>query len=287
MQVEHVAGVGLASGRSLEQQGKLAVSGGLLAEVVVYYQDVLALVHEVFAHGRARIGRDIEHRRGRGCACRNYDGIVHCAEAAQLFNDSRDGGLLLTYGNIDADDVLILLVYYSVQRDGGLAGLTVADNKLALAAADGHERIDRLEARLHGNGHGLSGQHTGRGAFNGSEPFVFNGPLAVDGIAHCIDNTPYHTLANRDFDYTSGTADTVALLKVAEGSEQNDAHVILFKVLYHALESALELEHLTRHNVGKAGYAAYTVTKSNHLTGLEYVDVAVDLLKLILDAFGN
>jgi hypothetical protein len=35
-------------------------------------------------------------------------------------------------------------------RDGGLAGLAVADDQLALAAADGdRERVDGLEAGLH------------------------------------------------------------------------------------------------------------------------------------------
>ena len=34
-------------------------------------------------------------------------------------------------------------------RDGGLAGLAVADDQLALAAADGDERVERLEAGLH------------------------------------------------------------------------------------------------------------------------------------------
>ena len=34
-------------------------------------------------------------------------------------------------------------------RDGGLAGLAVADDQLALAAADGNERVDGLQAGLH------------------------------------------------------------------------------------------------------------------------------------------
>ena len=36
-----------------------------------------------------------------------------------------------------------------VDRDGGLAGLAVADDQLALAAADGDQRVDGLEAGLH------------------------------------------------------------------------------------------------------------------------------------------
>jgi hypothetical protein len=45
---------------------------------------------------------------------------------------------------------LALLVDDRVERHGGLAGLTVADDQLALAAADGDHRVDGLEARLQG-----------------------------------------------------------------------------------------------------------------------------------------
>src|SRR5690606_18975016 len=59
VKVEDVAGVGLAAGRTAKQQGELPVGGRLLAEVVVDAQDVLALPHEVFAHGAAGVGGDV------------------------------------------------------------------------------------------------------------------------------------------------------------------------------------------------------------------------------------
>src|SRR3546814_17956316 len=43
-----------------------------------------------------------------------------------------------------------LLVDEGVDRDGGLAGLAIADDQFALAAADGDERVERLEAGLDG-----------------------------------------------------------------------------------------------------------------------------------------
>ena len=74
---------------------------------------------------------------------------------------------------------------------------------------------------------------------------------------------------------------------MAERSEQNNADIVLVQILHHALESAGELEHLACHNVGKAGYAADTVAEGENLAGLEYVYIAVDLLKLLLDSVGD
>ena len=56
-----------------------------------------------------------------------------------------------------------------VDGDSGLARLPVADYKLALAATDGHHRIDSFQTRLHGLAHGLA-VHNARGyAFERAE----------------------------------------------------------------------------------------------------------------------
>ena len=287
MQVEYIAGVCFSSGRSLEQQRKLTVSGGLLAEVVVYYEDISALVHEVFAHCGAGVGCDVQHGCRLGCVCGDDDGVIHCAEAAQLLDHACDGGLLLTYGNIDADDILALLIDYCIKCDCGLTGLAVADYELTLTAADGNKCIDSLETRLHGDGNRLSVKHTGCGAFHGAELLCLDGAFAVDGLAHCVNDTAYHALADGHFDDTAGTADGVALLNVAERSEQDNADILLIQILNHALEAARELEHLACHAVGKAGHTADTVADGDDLAGLEHIDAVIDLGKLLLNALGD
>ena len=67
---------------------------------------------------------------------------------AQLFDNARYGRFLLADGNVDADNILALLVDDSVERDRGLTGLAVADDKLTLAAADRNKRVDSLQAGL-------------------------------------------------------------------------------------------------------------------------------------------
>ena len=68
VQVEDVAGVGLAARRATQQQRHGAVRLGLLGQVVEDDQDVLALVHPVLADGRAGVGGEVLEagRVGRG-----------------------------------------------------------------------------------------------------------------------------------------------------------------------------------------------------------------------------
>src|SRR5690606_2290474 len=61
VEVEHVAGVSFATRGTTQQQRQLTVGDGLLGEVVVHAQHVLALPHEVFADRTAGVGSDVLH----------------------------------------------------------------------------------------------------------------------------------------------------------------------------------------------------------------------------------
>ncbi len=158
MQVEHVARVGFAARRAAQQQRHLAVGDGLLGKVVVDDHGVHAVVAEELAHRGAGVGREVLQRRRLRSGCGNHDRVLHRAVLFELADDLRHGRALLADGDVDAVELLalvgagvdFLLVDEGVDRDGGLAGLAVADDQLALAAADGDERVDRLEAGLHG-----------------------------------------------------------------------------------------------------------------------------------------
>jgi len=63
--------------------------------------------------------------------------VLHGAEALQGGPHLGDRRRPLPDGHVDADQVLALLVDDGVQRDGGLPGLAVADDQLALTPADG------------------------------------------------------------------------------------------------------------------------------------------------------
>ena len=66
VEVEDVAGVGLAARRAAQQQRQLAVRLGLLGQVVVDDEGVLAVVHPVLAHGAAGVGGEVLEQRRVG-----------------------------------------------------------------------------------------------------------------------------------------------------------------------------------------------------------------------------
>ena len=85
-----------------EEEGHLAVGDGLLGEVVVEDDGVLAVVAEVLSHGAARC-------RGRGTAGGGVgrgggdnDGVVHGARLVERLHELGDGGTLLADGDVDA-----------------------------------------------------------------------------------------------------------------------------------------------------------------------------------------
>ena len=77
VQIEHVAGVSLTSRGTADQQRQCTVGHGVLGQVVVDNEDVLALMHEIFAHGTAGVGCDILQGRKLGCRCGHHDGVAH------------------------------------------------------------------------------------------------------------------------------------------------------------------------------------------------------------------
>ena len=87
--------------------------------------------------------------------------------SSQGLHHLRHRRTLLPDGDIDANHVAALLIDDGVERDGGLAGLPVADDQLALAAADRNHGVDGLDAGLHRLFHRLPVDHAGREALDG------------------------------------------------------------------------------------------------------------------------
>ncbi len=188
MQVEDIARIGLTTRRTPQQQGDLSIGPGLLGQVVVDNQGVFALVAKVFAHGAAGVGGDVLHGGGVRGARGHDDGVVHGAMLFELALDPGDGRVFLADGNIDALYAGALLVDDGVDGHGGLARLAVADDELALAAADGHHGVDGLQARLHRLIHRLAADDAGRHLLDGGACFGVDRALAVEGVTQGIDD---------------------------------------------------------------------------------------------------
>ena len=119
------------------------------------------------------------------------DRVLHRAGLAQLVDDRGHRRLLLADGDVDADDVLALLVDDRVDRDGGLAGLAVADDQLALAAADRDHRVDGLDAGLQRLVHRLAGDDAGRLDLDlAASPWWRSGPCRRSGWPSALTTRP-------------------------------------------------------------------------------------------------
>src|ERR1700730_1482141 len=295
MQIEHVAGIGFAARRAAQQPRALAIGPRLFRQIVIDNDRVHTVVAEVFAHGAAGEGCDVLHRRRIGGGGRDDDGIFQRALLFQNLDELRHGGALLADRDIDAIqlDLLVglgvqrLLIENGIERDRGLAGLAVADDQLALAAADRDQRIDRLQPGRHRLVDRFARNDAGR---LDVDALAFGGldrALAVDRIAERIDHAAEQALADRGIDDGAGALDGLAFLDLAIGAENHDTDVVGFEVQRHAAGAVLELDHFTGLDVVEAVDAGNAVADGQHLSDFGNFSLLAEILDLVLQDRGN
>src|SRR5690606_13673769 len=127
-----------------------------------------------------------------------------------LAYDVGNGGSLLTDRHIDTGHVLTLLVDDGVNGNGRLAGLTVANDQLTLAAANRHHGVDSLEAGLHRLRDRLTGDNARRNLFDLVGHLGIDRALAVDRLTQRVDYAADQFGANRHFQNAAGALADVA-----------------------------------------------------------------------------
>ena len=188
------------------------------------------LIAEILAHRATGERSDVLHRRRIGSGGRDDDGVIHRAVVRQRLDDLRHGGALLSDRDIDADDVAALLVDDRVERDRGLARLTVADDQFALAAADRDHRVDGLDAGLQRLFHRLPVDDARRQRFKRIECRCIDGTIVVDRVAERIHHAADQRVAHRHGHDAAGAADFVAFLDRGVIAQQHGADLIFFEV---------------------------------------------------------
>jgi hypothetical protein len=199
VQVEDITGVGLTSRGTTEEQRHLTVSNGLLGQIVIDDNGVAAVVTEPLTHGGTGEGSDVLQGGGLGSGGSDDDGVLHGILLLKGLDELSDGGTLLTDGNVDTVQLLLLggvggvvpalLVEHGVESDSGLTGLTITNDQLTLTTADGNHGVDTLHTSLYGLVDGLTGQDTGGLKLSTALLLGVKGTLAVNGVTESVDDT--------------------------------------------------------------------------------------------------
>ena len=276
MEVEHVARVGFAAGRALQDERDLAVGGGVLGKVIVDDERVLAVFHEPLADGGAGersedlVGGVVGGRGG------DDDGEFHGAGLLEGADRAGDGGVLRADGDVDrvhraevgvaggeTDAVGVGLVDDRVDRDGGLARGAVTDDELALAAADRDHGVDGHDAGLHRLVDGLArddarGDLLDRVAFAGDD-----GALAVERVAEGVDDAAEEALADGDGEEATGGLGFHAFLEAGDVAHDHAADGVFGEIERDALKASGQLDHLVHHDAREAVDGGDTVRKGD------------------------
>ena len=252
------------------------------------HERVAAAVAEELAHRARRVRADVEHRRRLGRRGRDDDGVAIAPSLFERPHDLRDGRLLLPDRVVDADDAGALLVDDRVDGDGGLAGLAVADDQLALAAADRDHRVDGLDARS-AAAPCTGCRSTTPGAMRsiGENCFVAIGPLPSIGWPSALttrpsSSSPTGTEMMRPVRLT--VSPSLISLEVAE---QHGADAVFLEVQRDAEDAVRELEHLAGHGALDAVHARDAVADRDDGADFGHVHVDGEAADLLADDLGD
>lgn len=203
-----LARVGLTTGGTTKQERHLTVGNSLLGKIIVDDDGMATVITEPLTHSTASEGSNVLKRSSLGSSSGNDDRVLHSIVLLQSLNQLGDGGSLLANGNVDTVQLLrlvascvpALLVQDRVEGDGGLTGLTVTDDQLTLATANGHHGVDGLETGLHGLVDGAAGQDAGGLELSTAGLAGVEGTLAVNGVTETVDDTAEQFGTSGDLD---------------------------------------------------------------------------------------
>ena len=180
-------------------------------------------------------------------------------------------------------DVAVLLIDDRVDGDRGLARLAVADDQLALAAADGRHGVDGLDAGLERLADRLALDDARRLELDAAPLAAFDRALAVDRLAERIHHAPEQPPPDRHLEDAPRALDGVALGDVAVVAHDDGADRVALEVQRKPVGVARELDHLALHHVGQAVDAGDAVGEGDDRSLRARLDAHVEALDLLLD----
>src|SRR6266852_18992 len=265
----------------------LTICPRLLAQVVVAAERVLALIHEVLAHRAPGIRGDEVERGGLGCRGGDDDGVPHRAVLLESRCDACDRRGVLTDGDVDADQVLALLIDDRVEEDRGLACEPVADDQLALAAPERDHRVDGLDPGLDGAVDALTRDDSRGDLLERHRLRGLDRTLAVDRHAQRVDHAADQLLADRNLEQPPSRAHLVALVQVPELTQDYSANLVLLEVEGQPICLSWKLEQLTCHRVLQPVDLGDAVARGDDAAHVGRHQAGVEVLETSLDDLGD
>src|SRR3989442_516501 len=248
---------------------------------------MLAAIAEVLAHRRARVGRQKLHRGWIGRGGFHDDRVIHRAKILQRLNDLRDSRSLLPDRDVDANYVLAALIDDRIHRNRSLASLTIADDQLALAAANRNHRIDGFQSRLQRLLHRLAIDHSRRDALDRVVIFGNDRSTLVDWISQRINNAAHQCLAHGHLHDAAGALDEIAFFDFLKLTEEHYANFVFFEVERQPAYVVRKLEQLAGHNFLQAMNLRDAVADLDHGTDLHDGDAGFKVLDLLANNLVN
>src|SRR6185503_4187610 len=198
-------------------------------------------------------------------------------------DDVRDGRGLLADRDVDADDAGALLVDDRVDAERGLPGLAVAQDQLALAAADGDHGVDRLPSGLQRLLDGLALDDVHAAAFDVAELLRGDRALAVERLPERVHHAAEHLGADRHLGDLAGALGDVAFLDAPVRSQDDAADRIFLEVEGLAEDAAGELDEFAGLDLVEAVDARDAVAHREHHPDRLHLEVGLVALDLLLD----
>ncbi len=213
--------------------------------------------------------------------------MAHGAGFSERLHDLRDRRALLADGAVDADQIVLGVVDDGVEQDGGLAGLAVADDQLALAAADGNHGVDGLEAGGHGLAHALAVDDAGGEALDGQSLGGGDGALVVDGHAQRVHHAADHGFAHRHGENLAGALDLVAFVELGVVAQNHGADLVFFKLSASPAMPCGKAEQLAGHDLVEAVQAGDAVAERCDGPDLVDLDLRIVVRDLLAKKLRN
>src|SRR5262249_27703074 len=155
---------------------------------------------------------------------------------------------LLTDGNVDTRQIAAALIDDRVERDGCLARLAVADDQLALPAADWNHGVDGFDARLDRRVHGRPQPDARGDHFDWAcRHRAWQIALAIQWLAKRVYHAANQLGPHGHRRDATRAADLIAFLDRGVGPDDHDADGLFLEVQRNAHDFLLrELDQLER-----------------------------------------